>query len=187
MRKIKTMEDIERIRRRNNLIMGVIMIGLMVFASLGYSLMSADGESTSKISELGFDFVRSDGLWKVAIGEEIFGFQYLPSEVSDVDVNLSIELSEYSGQVLYFANPSEGASELLNNIERYILRYQEACLDSENESCEGDLPIKNCSSNLIVFEFGNDTKVYDNESCVYVVGDSVRGVDAFLYEVLDIK
>jgi len=183
------MEDIERARRRNNLIMGVVMIGLMIFASLGYSLMSADSENVSKVSELGFDFVRSDGLWKVAIGDEVFGFQYLPSEVSDVDVNLSIELGEYSDEILYFVSSGEGKSEILNNIERYILRDQGSCFYFGNNKsiCEGDFPMKDCSSNLIIFEGGNETRVYGNDNCVYIIGDSLKGSDAFLYEVLDIR
>ena len=197
------------------MILGAVMIGLLVFASLGYSLMSAEGDNKRSVSELGFDFFRDGGLWKVDISGEIFGFQYLPSEVDDVDVNLSVELGMYSGEVLYFVNPNEGASEVLNNIERYVLRYQESCLRQDSgirdlelgtgedndlgnlTNCVGDLPVKDCDSNLIIFVpqsdmtllglDGNETRVYGNESCVYLVGDSVRAADAFLYEVLDIR
>ena len=197
MRKIKTAQDAERIQRRNSMIMGITMIGLLIFASLGYSLMSANRDDSSTVSELGFDFVRDGGLWKVKISGEVFGFQYLPSEVEDIEVNLTKELGEYSGKPLYFVNPNEGASEVLNNVGRYILRYQEACVEPStddlrlglgNEStCKKDLPTKDCNSNLIIFENGNETKVYGDENCVYVVGDDVRVADAFLYEVLNVR
>jgi len=195
MRKIKSMADVERVQRRNNIILGLFMIFLLVASSAGYSLMSADSEEENVVNEKGFDFVRSGGMWKLLIGADAFNFQYLPSEVSDVDVNLSIELGMYSGQPLYFVNPGEGVGEILSNLDRYILRYQESCLGDifleSNESykmvCEGDLPIKNCDdSNLIVFEAGNNTKVYMEGNCVFIEGDVIRGVDAFLYEVLGI-
>ena len=190
MRRIKSMADVDRARRRNNIILGVVMILLLVVSTAGYSLMGADSEDENVVSELGFDFVRDGGMWKLIFEEgEIFGFSYLPSEVEDVDVDVSIEFGDYSGKPLYFVNPGEGAGEVLNNIGRYILRYQESCLDSKtNETiiCEGDLPVKDCSSNLIIFMEGNSTRVYGDENCVYVVGDAVKGSDAFLYNVLGV-
>ena len=35
--------------------------------------------------------------------------------------------------------------------------------------CEGDFPVKDCDSNLIIFSGGNETKVYQNDNCVFVV------------------
>ena len=187
------MADTERIRKRNNIILGVGMIILLVGSSLGYSLMSADGDNKNAVSENGFDFIQENGLWKLTVdvsqnGQDsrAFGFQHLPSEVSDIDVNISARLETYSGQPIYFVNPGEGVSEILGNIGSYILRYQEACLVNSSDSCNGDLPVKDCNSNLIIFEQGNDTRVYEKDSCVFIVGDSSLGSDAFLYEVLGI-
>ena len=189
------MADVERARKKNNIILGVVMIVLLVGSSLGYSLMSADGGGKNSVSENGFDFVRDAGVWKLDIGGDVFGFKYLPSEVSDIDLNFSAQFGMYSGQPLYFVNPGEGVSEILANFDRYILRYQEVCFASNgmtsagpaNESvCEGDLPVKDCGSNLIVFEEGNETRVYGEDNCVFIVGDTLRGSDAFLYEVLGI-
>jgi len=196
MRKIKTMTDAERVRRRNNIIFGVMMIGLLVFASLGYSLMSADVDGNSEVVEMGLEFVRVNGVWKTLIGESVFSFQYLPSEVRGVDVDVSVDFGDYSGKVLYFVDSNEGVGEVLRNIGGYVLRYQEACVDDGVErDCGEDLPVKSCSDNLIIFasadkaqegQVGNETRVYGDGGCVYIIGDSVRGVDAFLYDVLGI-
>ncbi|MCD4770862.1 hypothetical protein K8R30_00420 [archaeon] len=194
MRKIKSMADIERVRRRNNIILGVVMIALLVGSTAGYSLMSADSEDENVVEERGFKFVRDGGMWKLGLDEgKFFSFQYLPSEVDEVDVNVSVEFGNYPGQPLYFVNPSEGAGEILNVLGEYLLRYQEACLDSgyeENSTnetvCEGDLPVKDCNSNLIIFEAGNETRVYGEENCVFIEGDFIRGVDAFLYKILGV-
>ena len=214
MRKIKSMADIEKARRRNNIILGIIMIFLLTASSLGYSLMSADNNEKNIVSENGFDFVRDGGMWKLAIDDaragvsseedKIFVFQNLPSEVDDINVNVTAQLGMYSGQPVYFVNPGEGVNEILSNIGSYVLRYQEACLRRDsvtddldnltsglNESandmiCEGDLPVKDCGSNLIVFEAGNETRVYSEGNCVFIVGDVVRGSDAFLYRILGV-
>lgn len=185
MRKIQTQAEIDRKKRKNQIIVGVVMIGLLLMSIVGYSFTSGgnDGDS-SKINEMGIDFFRQNGVWVAEIDGSVFGFQNLPSQVSDVDVNVSIGLGQYSGQVLYFVDPNEGVNEVLTNIGRYILRYQEACLG--NETCEGDLPVKDCDSNLIIFKNGNVTKVYQNDNCIFIVGDSLKATDAFLYKVLQV-
>ena len=190
--------DADRKMKRNNLIMGVVLVGLLVLSTLGYSLISGDGEDKNSVSEAGVDFFRVDGLWRAEIGGGVFMFQNLPSEVSDVVVNGSFDFDSYVNRPLYFVSPNEGAPEVLNNLGSVVLRYQEACLQQassresgvgsrENYSCEGDLPMKGCDSNLIIFETGNDSMVYQNESCVFIVGDAVKATDAFLYKVLGVN
>ncbi len=161
------------------------MIGLLVVSSLGYSLISSDSEEDNSVSEFGVDFLRVDGLWRAEFGGVVFAFQNLPSQVSDIVVNGSFDFNDYVGQPLYLVNPNEGAPEILNNLGSVVLRYQEACFG--DSSCEGDLPMKDCDSNLIIFENGNSSKVYRNESCVFIVGDAVKATDAFLYKVLGVN
>ena len=185
MRKIRTQADADRKMKRNNLIMGVVLVGLLVLSTLGYSLISSDSEDDSKVSEFGVDFFRVSGMWRAEIGGVVFWFQNLPSEVSDVVVNGSFDFNSYVNQPLYFVSPNEGASEVLNNLGDVVLRYQEACFG--NVSCGGDLPMKSCDDNLIIFESGNNSMVYRNESCVFIVGDAVKATDAFLYKVLGVN
>jgi len=187
MRRIQTKVDIKRKKQKNQILVGGVMIFLLLGSILGYSLMSGgknDDGGVSKVSENGIDFFKQSGLWVAEVNDGVFGFQNLPSEVSDINVNISISLDQYFGRPLYFVNSGEGISEILNNIGTKILRYQEACL--ENMTCEGDLPIKSCDDNLIIFEYGNASEVYQNNNCIFIVGDSLRGTDAFLYKALQI-
>ena len=184
MKRIQTAEMKGRKARRNNIILGVVLILLLVIAPIGYSLMNNDSESSLKVKEAGLNFYKVGGLWKTTIDEQVFGFQYLPSEVASVALEGVYDLGAYVNQPLYFVNVNEAAPEILNNLQRYVMRYQEACL---NESACGEgLPLKDCSSNVIAYEVGNYTKVYKNESCVYLVGDAIMAADAFLYETLNI-
>ena len=184
MRKILTQAEIDKKKKKNQFVVGAVMVFLLVVSTLGYSLMSNNDDESSGVSEFGIKFFKSNGLWRAEIDGGVFGFQNLPSEILDVNVNISIGLANYSGKVLYFVSPNNGASEILNNLGGYVPRYQEACLDAEN--CEGDWPIKNCSDNLIIFVEANETSVYQNGGCVYIAGDGVAGADAFLYEVLKV-
>lgn len=184
MRRIQTKEALEKKKRKNQILMGVVMTSLLLLSTLGYSLMSGNKNDKSEINEFGIDFYRENGLWVADFDGDRFAFQNLPSEVSDVEVNGTFILGQYSGQPLYLVDVNQGASEIINNIGKYILRYQEACLI--NSTCEGNWPEKDCSSNLIIFESGNETKVYQDENCAYIVGDSIKAADAFLYRILGI-
>jgi len=185
MRKIQSRVDVARSKRINQIVVGGVLIFLMVVSTLGYSLMDNDSGDSGRVSEFGVDFVREGGFWKTQIEGEVFGFQYLPSEVGDVLISGDFDFGDYAGEVLYFVNVNEGASEVLNSLGRYVLRYQDACLNGS--VCEGDLPVKSCDDNLIIFETGNETAVWRDDGCVYIVGDSVRGADAFLYKALKIS
>ena len=184
MKRIQTAEMKSCKARRNNIILGVALILLLVIAPIGYSLMSNNEEKNSKVTEAGLDFYKIGGLWKTTIKGQVFGFQYLPSEVDSVLVEGFYNLESYTNQPLYFVNVNEAAPEILNNLQRYIMRYQEACINES--SCGEDFPLKGCNENVIIYESGNYTKVYKNQSCVYLVGDAIMAADAFLYKTLNI-
>ena len=192
LKKIKTREKIEKEKKRNQIIVGVVMIGILVLSTAGFALLGGDGDEENGVEQEynGFRFFKQNNLWELDLGGQKFHFKYLPQEVENVSVLGFYYLELYSGKPLYFVDHNPPASsEILNNIARYVLRYQEACLEGLN--CpNNDDPNKTCEDNLIIFlEEGNETKtsVYQNQSCVYISGDFIRGADAFLYKILGIK
>jgi hypothetical protein len=186
MRKIRSAEEIARTQRNNKILIGTILVGLMILSTVGYSLMSnkEDSGSYSKVTEKGIDFYREGDIWRTDMGGVTFRFSYLPSELENVSVTGSYDLGAYYNQPLYLVGPNGAYPEVLNVLGNYVARYQEACIS--NSSCSGDLPIKSCDSNVIVFSEATETKVYNNQSCVYIEGDIIKGADAFLYKILKI-
>ena len=186
MRKIETKEDAMRKRRKNQIIVGAVLVGLMIVSTLGYSLMNgaSNQDKSSQVTEGGYVFTREGNLWKTSIDGQTFRFQYLPSELENVPVEGNYELGAYYNQPVYFVNLSPGVSEILMNLQDYILRYQEACLNGTE--CNENLPVKNCDSDLIIFINGNETKVYNKQNCVFIEGEPIMGADAFLYRLLKI-
>tara|TARA_Y100000310_G_scaffold282567_1_gene303899 strand:+ start:954 stop:1535 length:582 start_codon:yes stop_codon:yes gene_type:complete len=191
MRKIQTQADIDKKKKKNGIILGVILIGLLVLSTVGYSLSgNLTGEGKEEFN--GFEFEKNGVYWVLNLQEQQFFFQNLPQEVSDVSVFGFYNLNSYFDKVLYFVNfrESNGAGqEILNNLDRYVLRWQEACLNSSvNTSDCGELPVKSCENNLIIFEksVNNITSIRQEDNCVYISGDFVKGSDAFLYKLLGI-
>ena len=185
--RIRSKEEISRKQKRNKILVGGILIGLMVLSTVGFSLISrvSDSES-SNVNQNGFDFYKRGGVWSTEIDGQTFTFQYLPLEVLEVDIDGFFDLNTYYNEPLYFVGNNPAIPEILSNLERYILRYQEACLDEKN--CREDLPIKDCNqNNLIIFVENGSSKVYSEGKCVYLSGNTIKSADAFLYEVLKIN
>lgn len=186
MRKIETKEQIDKRNRRNQIIVGVVLIGLLVISTLGYSLMSKDDDSNSGVIEdKGMRFTFYNDFYQLNVDNQLFYFENLPSEVDYLTKNLSLSLQDYYSQPLYIVNPNLQASSVLSNIERYVLRYQEACL--MNSSCNKDLPIKNCNENVLIFEDSVEKEILQEDGCVYIRGNSSEVSDAFVYKVLGIN
>ena len=189
MRKIQTQAEIDKKKKRNQLIVGVVLIGVLVLSTLGFALTGSFG-GNNKIEFNGYEFEKNGVYWVLNLENQQFFFQNLPQEVTDIGVFGFYDLNSYFNKVLYFINfdkSNEAGYEILNNLGRYALRWQEACLSEDD--CVGDLPVKTCEENLIVFEEGvnNVTSVRKDGNCVYISGDFVKGADAFLYKLLGIS
>lgn len=196
MRQIEDKKQKEKKKNRNYIIMGSILIVLLVFSSVGYAFLSGSGESdNSLVSEYeGIRFERYGSYWKTQIQGGEFYFKYLPSEVENISIQGAYSLSDYSNKPVYFVNPNNAVGEIIQNINNYILRYQEACVQLDysdlneisQEDCEG-LPLKNCEEDLIIiFEENETNSVRKQGNCVYLSGDPYLSGDAFLYSILKV-
>ncbi len=190
MRKLETREDAERKDRRNKIIIGVVLVVVMLLSTLGYSLMSGNknNEEVATVNYNGLDFYKQGDFWAVNIQNNVFYFSYLPNETDSNSIKKSIQ--DYSGKPLYFTGRGLAEQEILRNLQVVVGRAQFACLEEIN--CTEDLPVKNCSSNVIIIKEQAVTKsiINQEENCVFIItnsSDSVRAADSFLYKILGIK
>ncbi len=185
MRKIKSQAERDKRKQRNQIIIGVLLVGLMVFSSLGYSLMDSRNNSsgTKKVSVGGVSFVNANNLWEIE--NTALYFNYLPTELENFSIEGNYNLEDYSNQILYFVNYNVQGELIINNLRGQIERYQEACLDS---SCGKDLPIKNCEEDrIIIFTDSEENKVYQEGGCVFITKDYAKGVDVFIYKLFGLR
>ena len=178
MKKLVTREERKKTVKRNQIILGLILVLLMVFSTLGYALS-------------GRDFIKdSSGYWRFNIQGFDFATQYSPEETQDIYFFLYASVSDYGGNPLYFVGDIDAGIELKRNLNYFPQRMNDACL---NNDCEGDFPIKNCSKDYVIsirepLE-DEDSGVSQDENCIIIVANSseqIRYSDAVLFKLLGI-
>ncbi len=178
MKRIQTAEEVEKKQRVVKLVAGSVLIFLMVFSTAGFALNGIGGNSDSE--EISEEVYFDGNYWIYNLGNQQFYFNNKLEDTSEVSVDISSKLNDFSQKSMYIDSENvEAFSEISNNLGRYSSRVQEACYGE----CERDIPEKDCSENLIIFEEGVERKVTQKDNCIFIEGD-LLSVDAFLYEVL---
>ena len=195
MRKIITQDAREKTTRRKQLIMGVVLIGLMVFSTLGFAFGNriSGNNNVEEVEYNGVKFVReSNGYWSFNVNGNDFLTLYNPEETLDIASLNYLTLNSYSNKPLYFVGePGEVGSEIVRNLNPFIQRVSNACLPGDD--CKGDFPVKDCKvDNVIIFReaVDEDERIYQEENCVFMTAsyqNQIRYADKFLFEILGIK
>src|SRR3989344_8601257 len=189
IRKILSKSEQEKKRKRNSIIIGVILM-IVMFGSVFGVVVGSFGKNSSgknKMEYNGYEFFNENGLWKVSAGEINFIFTYFPTETKNI-TNILKNVNNYYNQPLYvYSKNAESKTEIYRNLQQIALRIQSACFN--NETCEGDFPIKTCSDNFIIIEEGIE-EITQIENCVYITGENselLKLTDSFLYKIFGIK
>jgi len=198
MRKILSEAEQKSKERFNQILVGIVLIGVMILSTLGYSLSSKDeeeGGSAKKVIYNGFEFTNQNGFWVLDIENLEFAFRNNPNEVKRIDSNVSL-LNAYFNQPLYLSSEDgEASSEIYINLNQITLRMQNACLNSSliqnksKDSCDENLPIKDCNSNFIIIKESNNTEIIQNQKCVFIQGpkeELLNLTDEFLFKIIGI-
>jgi hypothetical protein len=180
MRKLESREQAEKKKKRKVMFMSLIMLAIMLFGTIGFAFSFTSGGTPQQSNEGSVENAANSGR-QASInfnGQEIF-LQFDREYVENIGVGSYKTINSYAGQPLYLITNNSGAyNELAFSIGLYASRVQRACLGE----CEEDLPAKDCTSNLIIWEDSEENRVYEEENCVFIEGD-LRAVDAFIYSV----
>ncbi len=179
MRKIETPEEKEKRRRRNGIITGTIMLSILILGTIGFAF--SFNEKTQQVNN---NLDNPLGKKGIELNGRTHYFLYPSEETKDIDVmNIHSDLSYFSGKPLYIDSDNSAVStEIASNLVNYVPRIQEACYGE----CAKDLPIKNCTDNIIIIKYSNESRVYQQEGCYFILG-GVKEADALLYKILNIK
>lgn len=192
MKKLLTREEQDKKKKRNQLIVGLILIGLMLFSTAGYALSDRE-ESSLDIKDInynGIDFIKdSSDYWRFNLNGYDFITQYNPEETRGIK-NLNTKLLDgYKGKPLYFSGEAIPAfSEIERNLGKFALRTSMACL---NENCTQDYPIKECSEdNIIIIQITDTSEgISQEENCIFINSNELnqtKYADAVLFKILGI-
>lgn len=195
MKRILTKKERDKKIRKNQLIIGSILILLMVFSTLGYALSGKEDEQISKIEYNEINFIKDkSGYWNFEINNQKFSTKYNPGEINERGISFFsyLNINSYKNKPLYFEGIGEPVYEIGKNLRSFVSRVQGACLSEEN--CEENLPIKNCSANNIIIiqepDKNEREKIYTEDNCVFItasLSNQTMYADAFLFEILGIK
>jgi len=188
MRKIITVQDREKKETRNKVIIGIVLVVLLVFSTAGYAFYRTGSDEIKKILYKDIEFVlQNDGLWHAEVQGNELKTVFNPEETENISGFLSISLLNYQNKPLYFSYDSDrqGVGEVVMNIGSHVGRVQHVCLDE----CEEDLPVKNCTENIIIIREGEETLIKQEDSCIYISGkgDIIRASDAFIFKLFKIN
>jgi len=192
MRKITSKYKEDKKKKRNGIIVGVILIGVMFLGIFGYSFQGKNDEedNAKKINYNGFEFVEQNGFWFTNIGNSQFVFRYNPQQVEEITSELKY-LDNYYGKPLYISSEnSEAELEIYRNLfyqNQIVQRMQSACLE---EACDGNLPVKTCEDNFIIIKENNTNEIIQEENCVFIKGrqeNLTKITDEFLFKILGIR
>lgn len=192
MRKILTKEESEKKRKRNQLIIGVILVGLMILSTVGYAVLNnEENVSQGRVKYNGIEFVKdANGLWESKVNGQNLITYYNPEETENISANLMVTLNDFYAKPLYFVlDNKDAAGEIIRNIGQYVLRSQEVCLDTM--VCESRAVIKNCTgNNIIVFKEKDQIKLYKLENCVFIEApfeSQVLASDRLIFKLFNIQ
>ena len=187
MREIGSEEHASR-TKRNAVIIGLVMLGIMIASSAGYAFMQKldnnpenDAENNGGIQQIG-DY------WVFDYNGQTMHLSNSPESVKNISVQISsqINVDKYSAKPLYIASANNGISyEIASNLGLFAPRAQLACYGNCTDKTQ-NLPAKDCYDNLIVWQESTTERVYQNDSCVFIEGD-MKATDAFLYKVFGIN
>lgn len=208
LRKLSSKEVLERKKRRNQLIVGLILVAIMILSTAGYAI---EREKSESFSYNGFEFTSAQIGWQIINQPFNLVTRFLPQDVENISLAGYWSADDFAGQEVYFIAYTEeekiAASEIARNLQ--FKRAQYACLeeDADLAVCQ-DLPIKTCSDAVISInqasykdkadnetaslqeagqeEAGIEARIYKKDSCIMIeaeYNDLIKSADRFLFAV----
>jgi len=191
MRRIVSKKKEVKRQKKNQIIIGTILI-LIMFSSVlgfGFGTGSNNTSSNSAINYNGLEFLNQNNLWYLTLNEVNFIFKYNPLQVQKISSYVN-DFNSYYQEPLYIQSESNEAElEIYLNIGQIALRTQKACYENCAEEDSG-LPIKTCENNFIIIQESEEIEILQQDNCVFIKGPSeelIKITDEFLFKVLRIE
>lgn len=192
MKKIISYEEKEKKTKINQIIIGLLLILLMIFSTIGFAFsFKEEKNNQEKIEYDNVEFIRdSSGYWMFELDGNKFYTVYNPQEISDIKISINKKIDDYNNKPLYFVGEvGEGFSELYRSLSNYAVRIGNACLEN---NCKNDYPIKSCDNdNIIIIEkVEKEEGIIIQKNCVYIKTKDIneaKYADAYIFNLFGIR
>jgi len=200
MKKIRTKYSEAKKQKRNQMIVGIVLIFVMFGSVFGVIVGSfGQDKDNSNIEYNNIKFVEQNNFWFANKGGLDFVFKNNPEQVKKIDVELNY-FNNYENKPLYiYSENYEAELEVSRNFfyqNQIVQRVQSACLNESADifnltsDCKTNSPIKNCADNFIIIRESKDVGIIQNENCVFIYGEKenlTKITDEFLFNVFGIR
>lgn len=186
MRSLETNEQREARRKKKVQIISYMLLLIMLLSTIGYGfiLFSENNPGNNRNNPDNNGQIQTDsGQWVTNFGNQRLIMQSSKEAVKNITVDVFLDINAFKQAPVYIAsgNNSYVYQELAYNMNPFTYKMPaEACYGP----CSQNLPEKNCSDYLIVYNKSDSSKVYQQDNCVFIEGD-MRAVDAFLYKIFE--
>ncbi|GAJ01940.1 unnamed protein product, partial [marine sediment metagenome] len=85
MRKIISKYKKDKKKKQNGMIIGLILVGVMLFSVLGYSFQGKENNDEKKLNYNDFEFIEQNGFWFTNVENLQFAFRYNPQQVEEIN------------------------------------------------------------------------------------------------------
>ena len=104
-------------QQRNQLIIGIILIIVMLFGTVGYSFLGRQDTQEQKITYKGIEFYQGQNrFWNFQVQQRNFQTTYSPIETQNISVNIIDSFNNYAGKPLYYISDfNEPIGEIIKN------------------------------------------------------------------------
>jgi hypothetical protein len=203
---------LEKKKRKNQIIIGLILVGIMILSTAGFAVNNMTRSKEETFLYKGFEFLRVPAGWQLANKPFTLITRFFPKDVENVSLLGRWFVDDFSNKEVYFVAYSDEAKIAALEIARNLpfKRVQYACFeDAADLSVCYDLPIKDCFDNVIFINYTsskkeiknkNETeltkegkeiepKIYQKDNCVIIeaeYSDLVRAADRFLFSIYGI-
>ncbi len=192
MKRLTSKKEEQKKAKKNQLIIGIALVGLMILSTFGIIVNSFGKEKeNNEINYNGYSFEESNGFYILTLGQDQFYFKSNPLELKGLEYesNYSKSMTNYAALPLYLDSKDQTSySELYQNLISHAQKIQPGCLNEE-DCANQDYPIKNCQNNLIIIRESENNNIYQEENCIFIEGkkeDLIKLTDKFLFKIIGI-
>ncbi len=192
----------EKRERKKRATIGIFLTGIMLFSVLGFAFQFGIGVGSEqeqppeqdRIVYNGVEFVYNNGFWTA----DGFAFRNNPNEVPNIEPEGELkDAFSYEGSQLYiYSESSEARSEISVNLRPVTSELISACPEEDDGTniggieCGEGTQTKTCSDNFIIIKEDIESRIRQEDSCVFIEGPSSelsKITDQFLFKILEIK
>lgn len=194
MRNIESESQIKKRQKRNQWIIGIVLIVVMLGSSFGIIVDSFGKQKSQKIVVNGVEFQYSNGLWYAQKNGFNIASIYNPLQTENISSSVN-SIENYQSKPLYiYSESGDAETEIYRNLDprsnAIVERIQQAC--PKEITCGSEIPIKDCSNNFIIIRYSskNQTSITQNQSCVLIESSQekiLKTTDEYLFKLFGIK